>query len=225
MRIANAEETIEHYVAQFGMTRFLNENLLDHLQLFHFPIYSHVYIEQDEQHTLYFLVEGQVQCSHYHLNGKLAVFTVSKPFTAIGDLEILSEARVKSNVIATQDTTMLGIASDIVERYGADDPRFLRFLIEQLREKLYKTNSLQVNQLLPVINRLAVYLLAQPAVNAEGAVLLPDKEGLASLMGTTPRHLNRVLRELIDDGYISASYPLVRLLNRAALEALTQPTD
>lgn len=222
MRIASAETTIQHYVDKFGMTRFLNEDLLDHLQLFHFPIYSDIYVEQDEQHYLYFLVEGQVQCSHYHLNGKLAVIAVSKPFTAIGDFEILSGMPLNSNVIATQDTTMLGIASTVVDRYGADDPRFLRFLIEQLREKLYKTNALQQNQILPVINRLAVYLLAQPAVNAEGALLLPDKEGLASLMGTTPRHLNRVLRELVDDGTLSAGYPLVRILNREALEALTQ---
>ncbi len=222
MRIANPEKTIQHYVNQFGMMRFLNENLLDHLQLFHYPIYSHIYIEQDEQHYLHFLVEGQVQCSHYHLNGKLAVFALSKPFAALGDIEILSDTRVKSNVIATQESTLLGIPSDIVDRYGASDPRFLRFLIEQLREKLYKTNALQVNQVLPVINRLAVYLLSQPAANAQGAVLLPDKEGLASLMGTTARHLNRVLRELVDDGYISPGYPLVHLLNREALEGLTQ---
>lgn len=222
MRITSAEKTIQHYVTQYGMTRFLNENLLDHLQLFHFPVYSHVYLAQDEQHYLYFLVEGEVQCSHYHLNGKLAVFAVSKPFAAIGDIEILSGMPVKSNVIATQETTLLGIASSAVERYGADDPRFLRFLIEQLREKLYITNTLQINQILPVMNRLVVYLLAQPAANADGAVLLPDKEGLASLMGTTPRHLNRVLRELVDDGYISAGYPMVCILNREALEALTQ---
>lgn len=222
MRFAGAEKTIQHYVAQFGLARFLNENLLDHLQLFHFPVYSSIFVEQDEQHYLYFLVEGQVQCSHYHLNGKLAVSAVSKPFAAIGDFEILSDMRVKSNVIATQETTMLGIARAVIERYGADDPRFLRFLIDQLREKLMKTNALQMNQVLPVINRLAVYLLAQPAANAEGAILLPDKEGLASLMGTTPRHLNRVLRELVDDGCISAGYPLVRILNREALEALTQ---
>jgi CRP-like cAMP-binding protein len=222
MRITSAEKTIQDYVAQFGMTRFLNEDLLDHLQLFHFPLYSHIYIEQDEQHYLYFLVEGQVQCSHYHLNGKLAVIALLKPFAAIGDFEILSAMPVKGNVIAVQETTMLGIASAMVDRYGADDPRFLRFLIEQLREKLYNTNALQMNQLLPVINRLAVYLLAQPAANAEGAILLPDKEGLASLMGTTPRHLNRVLRELVDDGYISAGYPVVHILNREVLEALTQ---
>lgn len=220
MRVANAEKAIQQYVAQFGMTRFLNENLLDHLQLFHFPAYCHIYIEQDEQHYLYFLVEGQVQCSHYHLNGKLAVIALSKPFTAIGDLEILSEARVNSNVIATQETTMLGLDSTVVERYGANDPRFLRFLIEQLRDKLYKSDALQMNQVMPVINRLIVYMLAQPAANTEGAILMPNKEGLASLMGTTTRHLNRVLRELVDDGYITDRYPLVYIRNRKMLEDL-----
>lgn len=220
MRVKNAEKTIQDYVEQFGMTRFLNENLLDHLHLFHFPAYSSVYIEQDEQHYLYFLVEGQVQCSHYHPSGKLAVIALSEPFAAIGDLEILSDLRVKSNVIATQPTTMLGIDSVAVERYGANDPRFLRFLIEQLRDKLIKSDALQANYVMPVINRLAVYLLAQPAANASGAVLMPDKESLASLLGTTTRHLNRVLRELVEEGAISEGYPLVRLLNREWLEAL-----
>jgi CRP-like cAMP-binding protein len=221
MRLLRTDKTLQDYVAQFCMTRFLNENLLDHLQLFRFPVYTPIYIEQDEQQVLYFLVEGEVQCSHYHLSGKLAVFAVSKPFAAIGDLEILTSERLRSNVIATQDTTMLGIARDVVERYGADDPRFLRFLIEQLRDKLVKTDALQKHQGLPAIARLAVYLLSQPAANADGAILLPDKEGLASLMGTTPRHLNRVLRDLVDDGCISATYPLVRILDRDALEALT----
>lgn len=211
--------TIQDYVARFGMAHFLNEDLLAHLQLFHFPAYTNIYTEQDEQHFLYFLVEGQVQCNHYHLNGKLAVIALSKPFTVIGDMEILSEERVNSNVIATRDTTMLGIATSVVNRYGANDPRFLRFLIDQLREKLYKTNSLQMNQLLPVVNRLAVYILSQ--LNHENITILPDKEELASLLGTTPRHLNRVLKQLVEAGGINAGYPLVRVLNRSVLETLS----
>jgi CRP-like cAMP-binding protein len=221
MRVAHSEETIQHYISAFDMARFLNEDMLGCLQLFRFPPYSDIYMEQDEQHFLYFLVEGQVQCHHYHLNGKLAVFALSTPFAAIGDLEILSEERVHSNVIATQDTTMLGIARTYVHRYGADDPRFLRFLLDQLREKLYQTNSLQMNQVLPVINRLAVYMLAQSTPHEEPAIVLPDKETLASLLGTTPRHLNRVMKTLVESGSISDGYPLVRILNRAALEELT----
>lgn len=218
--VMQAEKTIQHYVALFEMAHFLNNDLLRHLHLFRFPAYSHVYTEQDEQHYLYFLVEGEVQCSHYHWSGKLAVIALSKPFTVIGDVEILSEQSVRSNVIATQQTTMLGIARDIVERYGADDPRFLRFLIHQLREKLYKTNVLQVNQVLPVINRLAVYIMAQLTEEGEG-VILPSKEELASLMGITPRHLNRVLKEMVEMGALDAGYPRVCIRNRSTLEALT----
>ena len=219
-RVMQTEKTVQYYVALFEMATFLNNDLLRHLHLFHFPVYSHVYAEQDEQHYLYFLVEGEVQCSHYHLNGKLAVIALSRPFTVIGDVEILTEERVHTNVIATQPTIMLGIARDVVERYGADDPRFLRFLINQLREKLYKTNVLQVNQALPVISRLAVYIMAQLR-EGNDAVILPGKEELASLMGITPRHLNRVLKEMIDLGVISTTYPHMVICDRALLEDLT----
>ncbi|MEQ8676009.1 MAG: helix-turn-helix domain-containing protein [Aggregatilineales bacterium] len=221
MHVAHSDKTIQQYVSQFEMARFLNENLLRYLQLFHFRPYTNVYIEEEEQHVLYFLVEGQVQCNHYHLNGKLAVFAVSEPFAAIGDLEILSTETINSNVIATRETVMLGISRTYVHRYGADDPRFLRFLLDQLREKLYKTNTLQMNQLLPVINRLTVYMLAHPTYNEDSVILLPEKETLASLLGTTPRHLNRVLKELVEMGAISAGYPMVRILDRSALCELT----
>jgi CRP/FNR family transcriptional regulator, putaive post-exponential-phase nitrogen-starvation regulator len=215
MRVMNSEATIQGYVSKFEMARFLNEDLLRHLELFHFSAYSNVYIEEDVQHYFFFLVEGQVQCNHYHLNGILAVIALSDPFAAIGDLEILSKERVYSNVIATRDTVMLGIARPFVERYGANDPRFLRFLIEQLRDKLYKSDAMKINQLLPVIKRVAIYLLSQKAEN--GFLMLPDKEGLASLMGATPRHLNRTLKQLVDSGMITADYPLVKILDRQAL--------
>ena len=220
MRIMKAEAAIQRYIDQFDMAGFLNKDLIDQLQLFHFPAYSNVYIEQDEQHTLYFLVDGQVQCSHYHLNGKLAVFALCDPFAAIGDVEILSEERIQSNVIAAQDTTMLGIASDVVQRYGARDPRFLHFLIDQLRSKLFTTNALHMSQVLPVLNRLVLYILTQSSTGDDGAIVLPNKEGLASLPGTTTRHLNRVLKELVESGCISAGYPLVHILDTARLHEL-----
>jgi CRP-like cAMP-binding protein len=220
MRVAHATETIEYYVARHDMASFLNDDMLAHLQLFHFPAYTNVFYEEDEQHYFYFLVEGQVQCSHYHENGKLAVLALSTPFTALGDLEILSEQRVRSNVVATKDAVMLGLPIAIVERYGADDPRFLRFLIDQLRDKLYKQDALYKHQVLPVVNRLAVYILSQQKSTGADEVELPAKEDLASLLGVTSRHLNRVLRELVEAGTISATYPCVRVLDEQALQAL-----
>lgn len=209
--------SIQDYVAQFEMTRFLNDDLIKHLRLFHFAPYSHVYMEADEQDYLYFLVKGQVQCSHYHTNGKLAVFALSKPFAVIGDIEILREEKINSNVIATEDSILLGLSRPIVHRYGANDPQFLRFIIDQLSSKLYETNNLTVNQILPVVNRLVAYLLAQP-INARGTITLPNKEDLASLLGTSTRHLNRVLRELNEIGHIQLNYPDIILIDERALQ-------
>jgi CRP-like cAMP-binding protein len=217
MRVANPGQAIQHYVASFNMTSILNDKLLSSLQLYHFPAYTYIYIERDEQHVFYFLVEGEMQCNHYHANGKLSVIGLYKPFAAMGDFEILSEERVKCNVIATQDTTALGIAKTEVRRYGEDDPRFLRFLYDQVRAKAYMKSDLQKSQILPLINRLATYLVAQPTHDGEGALILPGKEELAPLLGTTPRHLNRVLKELVSSGCISAGYPLVRILKRSDL--------
>ena len=204
------------------MERFLNEELLQSLRLFTFPAYTTVLLEHTEPHFLYFLVEGQVQCSHYHMNGKLAVIALSTPFAAIGDVEVLGEKRAVSNVIATQSTTMLGIARATVSRHGAHDPRFLRFLIDQLREKLYSTNSLQTSQVLPVASRLALYILARPTTRGEQIASLPDKESLASLLGTTQRHLNRVIKELVASGGIGAEYPSLRVLDRSVLEEFVE---
>jgi CRP-like cAMP-binding protein len=218
MVIEDKVSVIRDYVQQFEMDDFLNESLLSRLEIMTFPAYTNVYWEEEEQHYFYFLVKGQVQCYHYHLNGKLAVFAVSDPFMAIGDIEILNKEPVKSNVIATQDTIMLALRTEDVHHYGVNDPIFLRFLIDELRKKLYKTNALQVTQLLPVTSRLATYLLAQSA-DQSGDIFLPDKEGLASLLGTSFRHLNRVIKGFVDEGSIDVNYPQVTIINRQALEA------
>ena len=223
MRVAQAEKTIQHYVEKYDMAAFLNDDMLRHLQLYRFEPYTHVYIEEDEQYNLYFLVEGQLQCNHYHMNGKLAVFALSTPFTAIGDLEILSDQPLNSNVIATEATVMLGIARDYVEAYGADDPRFLRFLLDELRTKIYHTTMLQTSHVLPVINRLAVYILTQTRDATESVTItLPAKEELASMLGTTTRHLNRVLKQLVEADIITSGYPRIHIHNREALRHLTE---
>jgi CRP-like cAMP-binding protein len=199
------------------MDDFLNKNLIENLRLFRFSVYSNIFIEQTEQDFLYFLVEGRVQCTHYHGNGKAAVIALSTPFCAIGDVEIMSRERINSNVIASIPSVMLGIPVNIVRRYGTDDPKFLRFLIHELGKKLYTNDSLRKNQALPVASRLVLYILSEPEIHP-GMISLPDKETLASLLGTTERHLNRILHDLSAAGGIGRGYPAVRIIDRSKLE-------
>jgi len=51
-------------------------------------------------------------------------------------------------------------------------------------------------------------------------VILPEKETLASMLGTSMRHLNRVLKDLIDENTIGNGYPGVRIKNVVNLQKL-----
>ncbi len=201
--------SISYYVETYQMTEFLNARMLKHLRLFHFERDDNIFVEQDEQHLLYFLVKGQVQCNHYHANGKIAIFAIASPLTAIGDMEIM-------NVVAMRAVTMLGINREFVHLYGSADPRFLRFLNDQLREKIYALNALKKHEVLPLRQRLIMYMLSQQTTD-ENAIILPAKDDMAAILGSTSRHLNRVLRELVKNGFISDTYPMIRIYNRAAL--------
>ncbi len=212
---ARRNREVQSYIEKYEMDAFLNRNLLAALRLFRFPKHASIFIEQAEPTYLYFLVQGQLQCTHFHMNGKPAVIALTEPFAAIGDLEIMNNVPVYSSVIATRPVELLGIAAPVVNRYGAEDARFLRFLVDQLREKLYRSNSIQATQVLPVSARLATYILSLPG---DGDIPLPDKESLASMLGTTARHLNRVLRELIDAGALEGGYRTLRVADRIMLQ-------
>lgn len=216
----NERELIDEYVRRFQMEAFLTAPLIDDLRLFTFPAFTNIYHEESVAHYLYFLVEGRLQCTHYHASGRPAVFALSAPFTAIGDLEILSETPVHSNVIATTHSTLLGIPRQTVERYGSDDPRFLRFLIDELRKKLCNNDTLLSGRILPAAARLAFYILSE--VGDDGSAALADKETLAALIGTTLRHLNRIIRELVDHGAITVRYPTIHVRNRRLLEEIAE---
>ncbi|MEL6524983.1 MAG: Crp/Fnr family transcriptional regulator, partial [Chloroflexota bacterium] len=202
---------------QHNMASFLNQPLLDALRLFEFAYDSHIYIEETEQDYLYFLVDGQVQCSHYHANGKLAVIAFSEPFTTLGEMEIFADATLKTDVVALKKSVMLGILRTLVHQHGAQYPPFLHFIINEMRDKLYALDILQRDLVLPVTSRFITYLLTHRQGNS---VTLPDKDSLAALLGTTVRHLNRVIKQLSQAKMVSDTYPRIKILDEDNLQHL-----
>lgn len=222
MNGGHSDNEISRFVAFFRMERFLNGELIRNLGIRRYQPFQTVLSQDDTTEYLHFLVEGQVQCIHYHMNGKIAVLALSEPFTAIGDLEILSDRPIRSNVITVRPTTFLTLRRRVVEKHGAADALFLRFLLEQVREKLISSNEVQLAHVLPVQSRLALFLLGQIEGNAYREIRLPDKETLASLLATTTRHLNRVFRPLLEGGILGGEYPRIGIRDRDALERVVE---
>jgi len=213
---------VEQYVRKFDMGSFLNPRLLEYLKPFHYDSYKTVIFEQSRIRYLYFLVEGQLRCAHYHPNGTLAVVALSNPLSAMGDVEILSNDFSSTAVITIRPSILLGIPMTKIQKHGLDDPAFLRFIINQLAAKLNDSTSLRLGNLLPVKCRFALYIMAKPESGDGQIVILPEKETLASMLGTSLRHLNRVMHELIGEGAIGEGYPGVRIRNEMILNRLIE---
>ncbi|HEX2619583.1 MAG TPA: Crp/Fnr family transcriptional regulator [Phototrophicaceae bacterium] len=216
MEISNSSALIEQHVRDFALRDHLNPDLLRCLRLFQFPAQVELYSQTGEQKWLYFLVTGKVQVTYYHLNGKESILALLTPLALIGDLELFTQMDIETTVLTAEASTLLGIEKAFALRYGYDDSRFLRFVIQNLTAKLYGSSHIQIQQSLPLISRIAVYLLSQPVMSGE-VVTLESVAHLAGLMGTTNRHLNRVVRQLVIEGLITRQKNRVRILNRVGL--------
>jgi CRP/FNR family transcriptional regulator, putaive post-exponential-phase nitrogen-starvation regulator len=209
------------YIHDFKLDEHLNSDLLRCLRRYQFPPQTEIYAQAAEQTRLYFLVSGQAQVYCYHPNGKISILALLSPLAVIGDLELFSFDNLQTNVITVEHTVLLGIEKEFVVKYGYNDPRFLRFIIHHLTTKLYETSLIQLGNGLPLINRLATYLLTQ---SPKDGLVFPSKPHLAALLGTTHRHLNRVLKTLESEGliYMERQSRRILILNPDGLRRHTE---
>lgn len=217
---SQVEEELGYYIKKYNMEQFLNERLVKNIKLFHLNPYETLMTEQTETPYLYFLVYGQLKCAHYNSSGVLAVVAMIYPFSALGDVEVINNDLTVTSVVSTCASTVLGIPSSIVRKEGLNDPLFLQFICNELIRKLHSSTSLRLGHLIPVKSRLALYILSKPDAKEGKIIILPEKETLASMLGTTYRHLNRVMKDLIEEDTIGSGYPGVRIKKISNLQKL-----
>ena len=104
------------------------------------------------------------------------------------------------DVVATETSILLGLHKDDALRYGYDDPRFLRFLLSYMSAKLHGRGYAVMSSTLPLVNRVVLYLFGQAIENDN--ISVESKTEVADLLGTTTRHLNRIIKSLEDDDVI-----------------------
>ncbi len=207
----------ERYIQQYNLKDHLNDDLLRCLQVVRFKPQQAIYTALSEQTHLYFLVEGKAQVSYYLGSGKQSIIMIITPFSVIGDMEFLSDNPVQMNVIASEISTMLSIRKSDALTYGYEDARFLRFIIQYMSDKLFVSGQYQVSYDVPLINRIALHLLSQPQI--EDHILVESKSTIADFLGTTPRHLNRIIKILENDAIIRWEKHKVFVLDPSKLQS------
>lgn len=179
----------------------------------------------DHLDGLFVLVEGKLKIHTLLPNGKSMLVRFARPMSLIGDVELLHQYPVRNQVESIGHSLLLFAGRKLLLRELEDNADLLRFLVGELSQKLYTLGQASaLNLLYPVENRFASYLLSLFANN----ISVPRVDELRTgnlietveLLGTSYRHLNRIVRRFINEGMITRQRGRLSVLDEAKLAKL-----
>jgi CRP-like cAMP-binding protein len=128
-------------------------------------------------------------------------------------------------VEAVSSVYMIGVQHTKLKKFTHDFSPFLQFILKIITEKFYlKNNSMSFNLMYPVEVRLASYLLSVTQDENEslftGQLSTTSLTDTANLIGTSYRHLNRVIKQFCSDGLVERSKGFILIKDREALKTI-----
>ncbi|MCZ8538326.1 Crp/Fnr family transcriptional regulator [Paenisporosarcina quisquiliarum] len=177
---------------------------IEFIQLKTFGAGDQILHEGAEIDGLYLLVDGKCRIATNEITGKSLLLRFCSPFSILGDIECFQNVPVQSEVHAEEGCTFLFIPIDQYKYSLSLEPDFLQLLLKELAYKLQTcTTASRVNLLASAETRLASYLCTIKIDNKFAKQLATNNiEEIASLIGITPRHLNRVIKKWHENGIL-----------------------
>jgi CRP-like cAMP-binding protein len=212
-------------VEKLEINRRFSSDLRKWMILYHIERGEEVYELNQPVAMFYFLALGTLKVSYALDNGKVVLLRFIKPPGVCGDVEIGINRPVKTTVSAATDCHLVGIRLDVIKEKTAHDAIFKDFIIESLSHKVMAvSNAMAINLSYPLENRFAGYLLSissQVDDRRIQEIKTFDLREIATMLGTSYRHLCRVIREFTDSGLIDKRRSQIIILDFPGLEALS----
>ncbi|KQY94848.1 Crp/Fnr family transcriptional regulator [Paenibacillus sp. Root52] len=215
-------EQLLHYLRQYQLETVFYEPLREHMTLCHFEKCELICREGEASEYLYVLVEGKIKIFTTSAQDKTLVLCFKTPLEVVGDVEYVRESNIVNTVQAVSPVVMLRIHYRYLAGYAGEYAPMLKFLLKIISHKFYiDSNFSNFNLMYPVEVRLASYLLSI-STEEDGTVFHEELDAfnltdIANLIGTSYRHLNRVIQKLCTDGLIERNQGFILVKDRAGL--------
>ncbi len=225
MREIKDSRLLHQYLVQHELEEVFHEPLRPLLGLYGFEPGEALCSQGARANMLYVLVKGKIKIYTTSPEGKTLVISFKNPPEVIGDIEYIRDLNIINTVEAVSPVTVIGIHGKTLKRYGDDHAPLLRFMLDIITKKFYvKSDFLSFNLMYPVEVRLASYLLSvcydESDAAFKGRLATSELTDTANLIGTSYRHLNRVIRKLSEEGLVERSGGYLHVRDRALLEQL-----
>ncbi len=183
-----------------------------------------IFGEGDEGTGFYVVLSGRVKIFKVSPEGKEQILHIFGPGEPFGEVAVFTGRPFPANAEALEETRALFFPRKEFLDLIRKDPSLALNMLAVLSQRLRRFSALIENlSLKEVPGRLAAYLLylGEGKKEKSEVTLEIPKNQLASLLGTIPETLSRILARMTRDGFIKSIGPRqIQLLDRKGLEEL-----
>lgn len=182
-----------------------------------------IFTEGDKADGFYIVVTGRVKIYKLSPEGKEQILHVIEPGEPFAEVAMFSGGTLPAHAEAMKESKVIFIPRPAFVALIQQDPSVAMNMFGTLSIRLKRFTSLIEDlSLKEVPQRLAAYLLYLDAEKSdrENLELTISKGQLASLLGTIPETLSRILKKMTAQGCIAMKGRTIELQDRKILESL-----
>jgi CRP/FNR family transcriptional regulator len=183
-----------------------------------------IFLEGDEGTGFYVVNSGRVKIFKISTEGKEQILHIFGPGEPFGEVAVFAGKRFPAHAETLEETRAFFFPRAAFIDLIRKDPSMSLNMLAELSVRLRRFTTLVENlSLKEVPGRLAAYLLflSERKKGKEEVELDVSKNQLASLLGTIPETLSRILARMTRKGFIKSSgQRRIRILDRGGLEEL-----
>lgn len=182
-----------------------------------------LFSEGNRAKGFYLVVSGKFKIYKLSPDGKEQILHIFGPGEVFGEVPAFTGGNYPANAEAIEPGRALFFPRtsflDLINREPAIAVNLLGILSQRLRQFTRMIEDLSLKE---VPGRLAAYLiyLSERSGNTRDLDLDITKTQLASLLGTIPETLSRILAKMAQQGIIGVEGKTIKVLDRQALEAV-----
>lgn len=205
----------------YNIASFFDIDIKEGLELVEFHKNEIMFREGDPQRYLYFMVGGKIKVNVTQENGKSRLICFVEDFEIIDIIVLLAESDYSTHVIAMERVCCLALDLQVYKNRILNDLKFLQYASKKLAKVVLVNNNItSFNLLYPLETRLATYIVLK-----SGEMKFQENmTTVAELLGTSYRHLQRILSKFCDQGILKRETNCYKIIEFDHLKEISNQT-
>jgi CRP-like cAMP-binding protein len=184
-----------------------------------------IFSEGDAGNGFYVIIDGKVKIFKLSFDGKEQILHILGPGEPFAEVAVFTGSTYPANAIALEKSGLFFFPRKAFVELIATQPALAMNMLATLSLRLKQfAHMIEALSLKEVPGRLAAYILVDSKQDSteQTIKLTVSKTQLASLLGTIPETLSRILAKMNKQGLIETEGSTITILDREGLTALAE---